>query len=75
MTCVHTGDSDEVGRSSVRGASVANNVSGKTTTDDEDGLLSDEAKVVHGVDKGLLQNDKDRKHDQHMFQRWTDQCG
>jgi hypothetical protein len=53
-----TRDSNEVGRSSVRSAGVTNDVGGETTSNDEDRLLSDETKVVHGIDKGLLQNRK-----------------
>lgn len=45
-----SGDTDEVGRSSVRGTSVAGDVSDETSANDESGLSSDGTEGVHGVD-------------------------
>jgi len=44
-------NSNVVGASSVRSTSVTENVGSETTTNDEDGLLSDQTELVHGVNK------------------------
>lgn len=46
------GNTDEIGRATIRGAGIAGDISDETTTHDKDRLLANETKRVHGIDDG-----------------------